>query len=257
MTASPALLETNGLSRRYGGLTALDRADISVAAGTITGVIGPNGAGKSTLFNVVSGQVAPSAGRVRLNGSDVTGFTPDKLVSRGLVRTFQLARGFPRLTVFDHLLLYGQRQPGEGLRAALFGNRKGRLREEMLAAKAREVAAGLNLTHVLANPVTALSGGQKKLLEIGRALMAEPALILLDEPMAGVNPTLTQEIAGHLKAIRDAGVTIVLIEHDMILVRELCDPVIVMVAGRKLTEGSFASVTADERVQDAYLGRRR
>jgi ABC-type branched-subunit amino acid transport system ATPase component len=257
MPALPALLETSVLSRRYGGLTALDSADIAVQAGTITGVIGPNGAGKSTLFNVISGQIAPSAGHVRLNGADVTGFTPDRLVSRGLVRTFQLARGFPKLTVFDHLLLYGQRQPGEGLRAALFGSRAGQLREEELAARAQEIAARLNLVHVLANPVTALSGGQKKLLEIGRALMAEPALILLDEPMAGVNPTLAQEIASHLKAIRDSGVTIVLIEHDMVLVRALCDPVIVMVEGRKLTEGSFAAVTADERVQDAYLGRRR
>jgi ABC-type branched-subunit amino acid transport system ATPase component len=250
-------LRTEGLSRHFGGLKALEQADIAVPAGTITGIIGPNGAGKTTLFNTVSGLLKPTAGRVFLFGQDITGLPPDGLVAKGLARTFQLARGFPKLTVFDHLMLYAQGHPGEGFVAGLLGGAAVARHEAEVAARAHATARRLNLAHVIANPVTALSGGQKKLLEIGRALMASPKVLLLDEPMAGVNPTLTQEIAAHLLAIRDEGVTIVLIEHDMPLIRQLCDPVIVMAEGTKLTEGSFAEVAADERVQDAYLGRRR
>ena len=181
---------------------------------------------------------------------------PEKLVANGLVRSFQLARGFPKLSVFQHLMLYGRTQPGEGLFAALTGARSARRREAELSARAHQIAQRLRLDHVLDNPVTALSGGQKKLVEIGRALMAEPKILLLDEPMAGVNPSLADEIAAHLTALNRDGITICLIEHDMALIRRLCDPVIVMAEGRTLTQGSFASVAADPRVQEAYLGRR-
>ncbi len=254
--ASP-LLDISGLARRFGGLKALDGADIAIAPGRITGIIGPNGAGKTTLFNVVSGLIRPDAGKVTLAGADVTGFSPDRLVASGLVRTFQLARGFPKLTVFDHLMLYGPAQPGENFVDGLTNSAGAQRREAELVQRARDIAQRLKLETVLANPVTSLSGGQKKLLEIGRALMAEPKLILLDEPMAGVNPTLAGTIAEHLDAIRKEGVTIALIEHDMALISRLCDMVYVMAEGKTLAKGAFAEVAANEEVQDAYLGRRR
>jgi ABC-type branched-subunit amino acid transport system ATPase component len=252
----PEGLVVTGLRRSFYGAAVLQGVNLAVAAGSITGLIGPNGAGKSTVFNVISGLVRPNGGRVQFAGRDVTGLAPDRLVAQGMVRTFQLARGFPKLSVFQHLMLYAPDQPGEHMVAALFGRRAGRVREAAVAERAWSIARRLRLDHVVDNAVGALSGGQKKLLEIGRALMAEPKLILLDEPMAGVNPTLAGEIADHLLALQAEGITICLIEHDMALIRRLCDPVIVLAEGRTLTEGSFAAVVADPRVQEAYLGTR-
>ncbi|WP_108660684.1 ABC transporter ATP-binding protein [Acuticoccus kandeliae] len=251
-----ALLTVRGVTRSFYGVSALSGVDFEIGEGTLTGLIGPNGAGKSTLFNVVSGLFPPDGGRVSFAGEDITGRPPKRVVERGLVRTFQLARGFPKLSVFQHLMLYGPHQPGEHLWAALSRAATGRKREEELAERAFGIARRLKLDHVIDNAVTHLSGGQKKLLEIGRALMSEPRMILLDEPMAGVNPTLTGEIAAHLADLHRSGITICLIEHDMALIRQLCDPVIVMAEGRTLTEGTFAEVAADTRVQEAYLGRR-
>ncbi|QCI66742.1 ABC transporter ATP-binding protein [Phreatobacter stygius] len=250
------LLSVRGLERGFYGVSVLQGVDLTIKAGSFTGLIGPNGAGKSTLFNVVSGLYQPDAGEIRLGSEAIGGLAPDRLVARGLVRTFQLARGFPKLSVFQHLMLYGPRQQGEGLVAAMLGGKAARHREAELAERALGIARRLRLDHVIDNPVTALSGGQKKLVEIGRALMADPKLILLDEPMAGVNPSLTEEIAGHLIALNREGITICLIEHDMGLIRRLCDPIIVMAEGRTLVEGSFETVAADTRVQEAYLGRR-
>jgi ABC-type branched-subunit amino acid transport system ATPase component len=251
-----AELSVSGLMLSFYGAAVLRGVDFAVRAGSLTGMIGPNGAGKSTLFNAISGLVRPDGGRVQLDTIDATGLPPERLVARGLVRSFQLARGFPKLSVFQHLMLYGKTQPGESLVAALLGTRAARKREDELAERAHAIAARLKLTAALDNPVTALSGGQKKLLEIGRALMAEPRIMLLDEPMAGVNPTLADEIAAHLAALNREGITICLIEHDMALIRRLCDPVIVIAEGKTLTEGSFDAVAADARVQEAYLGRR-
>jgi len=228
----------------------------SVAPGSFTGLIGPNGAGKSTLFNAISGLIRPDRGGVRLFGDTVTGWTPDRLVAAGLVRSFQLARGFPKLSVFQHLMLYARHQPGEHLLAAVFGSSAARRAEAAAAERAWSVARRLRLDAVLDNPITALSGGQKKLVEIGRALMAAPRMILLDEPMAGVNPSLGAQIAEHLLALHADGMTICLIEHDMALIRQLCDPVVVLAEGRTLMSGSFAQVVADARVQEAYLGTR-
>jgi ABC-type branched-subunit amino acid transport system ATPase component len=250
------LLTISGVTRSFYGVAALRGVDLEIRQGTLTGLIGPNGAGKSTLFNIVSGQFAPDAGAVSFAGREITGNKPHRIVHQGLIRTFQLARGFPKLTVFQHLMLYGPRQAGESLWAAIVGTAAARHREQELAERAFATARRLRLDAVIDNPVTALAGGQKKLVEIGRALMAEPRMILLDEPMAGVNPTLTGEIAEHLIALNKAGITICLIEHDMALIRELCDPVIVMAEGRTLTTGSFTEVAADMRVQEAYLGRR-
>jgi branched-chain amino acid transport system ATP-binding protein len=251
-----ASLAISGLKLDFYGVHVLRGVDFAVPAGSFTGLIGPNGAGKSTLFNAVSGLYRPKGGSVRLGPVDTTGLSPEKLVAAGLVRSFQLARGFPKLSVFQHLMLYGANQPGENLFAAMLGSAAMRRREAELAERAHGIARRLRLDHVLDNPVTALSGGQKKLVEIGRALMAEPKILLLDEPMAGVNPSLAEEIASHLTALNRDGLTICLIEHDMALIKKLCAPVIVMAEGRTLTQGTFDEVAADTRVQEAYLGRR-
>jgi ABC-type branched-subunit amino acid transport system ATPase component len=253
----PALLELAGVRRSFGGLAALDGVDLEVRAGTLTGLIGPNGAGKTTLFNAVSGLFPADAGAIRFDGEDIAGLPPERVSAKGLVRTFQIARGFPKLSVYESLALYGRDQPGERLWHALVASGAARRRERELAARARDVAAMLRLDGVLDNAAEALSGGQKKLLEIGRALMAEPRMVLLDEPTAGVNPTLAAEIAAHLRALAGRGITVLLIEHDMALIGRLCDPVIVMAEGKVLVEGDFDSVVADSRVQEAYLGRRR
>ncbi|WP_172329172.1 ABC transporter ATP-binding protein [Mangrovicoccus sp. HB161399] len=249
-----ALLTVEGLRHGFYGVQVLNGASFEVRQGTVTGLIGPNGAGKSTAINAISGALLPQGGRVSFAGTDITRLPPRERVGLGLVRSFQLARGFPRLSVFDHLMLYGQGHPGEGFWQSLTGGRAGRQHEERLAETALSVARRLKLDHVIDNPVSALSGGQKKLVEIGRALMAEPRMILFDEPMAGVNPTLSAQIAEHLTALNEEGITICLIEHDMAMVARLCDPVIVMAEGRKMTEGSFAEVVADKAVQEAYLG---
>ena len=252
------LLRLEGIARSFYGVHALNGVDMAVLPGRITGLIGPNGAGKTTLFNCISGVIPPTGGRITFDGDDITGWRPDRVTARGLVRTFQIARGCPRLTVRENLLLYGPDQPGEGLAAALWRSPSVRRREAELDAQAEAVADRLRLTPVLDNPASALSGGQKKLLEIGRALMTRPRLILLDEPMAGVNPSLVREIAAQLRGIADEdGITLLLIEHQMEMIASLCDHVIVMAEGRFLIEGSFAEVAANEHVQDAYMGRPR
>jgi ABC-type branched-subunit amino acid transport system ATPase component len=251
-----AILAIEGLARSFWGVQALRGASLSVRPGTITGLIGPNGAGKTTVFNCVSGVVPAEAGRIVFDGHDITRARPEEISALGLIRTFQIARGFPRLTVLETLLLHGHDQPGERLGTALFRPGAGRARERELIARAEAVAARLRLTGVLDNLSSDLSGGQKKLLEIGRALMGAPKLILLDEPVAGVNPTLAVEIAERIRELRGEGLTFLIVEHDMDVVARLCDPVIVMASGAKLTEGTFAEVVADHAVQDAYLGRR-
>jgi ABC-type branched-subunit amino acid transport system ATPase component len=253
----PALLEVRGVTRGFYGVRALNGVDLVVKAGQITGLIGPNGAGKTTLFNCISGLVPPNSGRILFNGEDITGWRPDRVTRRGLVRTFQIARGCPRLTVRENLLLYGADQPGEGVVAALLRTQAMRLREQDLQQRAIEIANRLRLTRELDNKAAGLSGGQKKLLEIGRALMAQPKLVLLDEPIAGVNPSLARQIGDRLRAIVADGISLLLIEHQMDMIARLCDHVIVMAEGRHLTEGTFAAVSADAAVQEAYMGRPR
>ena len=251
------LLEVRGLTRSYYGIHALEGVDLEVKAGQITALIGPNGAGKTTLFNCISGLVPPHAGKVVFDGHDITGWRPDRITRLGLVRTFQIARGFPRLTVLENLLLYGPDQPGEGLVQALLRSPAALRREAELMDRAFAIAERLNLTRLLNDPAAHLSGGQKKLLEIGRALMAEPKLILLDEPVAGVNPSLTAEIARHLRQLVSEGITILLIEHHMDTIAALSDHVVVLAEGRNLVEGGFDEIANDARVQEAYMGRRR
>ena len=250
------ILEVRGLGRRFGGVVALAGLDLTVRRGTVTALIGPNGAGKSTAFQCVSGVIRPDSGRVVFDGQDITGWRSDRITGAGLVRSFQIARGIPRLTVLENLLLYGPAQPGEQVFGALLRPTATRAREAALHERARTVAARLNLTRVLDNQAAALSGGQKKLMEIGRALMAEPRLLLLDEPVAGVNPSLSAEIATHIGTLRDEGMTVLVVEHHMDFVASLCDPVIVMAEGRPLAQGSFSEIAGDPRVQEAYMGRR-
>jgi branched-chain amino acid transport system ATP-binding protein len=257
MAVSQSLLEVRGLTRSFYGVHALSGVDLRVEAHRITGLIGPNGAGKTTLFNCISGVVAPDAGTVLFDGQDITGWRPDRIAAVGLMRTFQIARGFPRLSVFENLLLYGERQPGERATEALLRRRPALRRESELVASAYAIATRFNLVRVLNDPAASLSGGQKKLMEIGRVLMGRPKLILLDEPVAGVNPSLTREIATHLRALVDDGLTILLIEHHMDTIAQLCDHVVVLAEGRNLAEGSFAALAQSEVVQEAYMGRQR
>jgi branched-chain amino acid transport system ATP-binding protein/neutral amino acid transport system ATP-binding protein len=252
-----ALLEITGLTRSYYGVHALRGVDLSVQAGRITGLIGPNGAGKTTLFNCISGLVPADSGTIRFDGQNIARWRPDQVTGAGLVRSFQIARGFPRLTVLENLLLYGTQQPGEGVLQALLRTGAVHRREAALRERAQAIAQRLNLTRVLHNRAADLSGGQKKLLEIGRALMAEPTLLLLDEPVAGVNPTLAREIGEHLRGLRADGIAVLLIEHHLDTIAALCDPVIVMAEGRHLREGTFDEVANDSAVQEAYMGRRR
>lgn len=251
-----ALLEIRDLTRSFYGVHALDGVHLSVQPHRITGLIGPNGAGKTTLFNCISGVVSPDAGNVVFAGRNITGWRPDRIARTGLVRTFQIARGFPRLSVYENLLLYGARQPGEGVWNALVRSHGARHREHELMHAAHEIAQRLNLVRVLNDPASSLSGGQKKLLEIGRVLMANPQLILLDEPVAGVNPSLARDIAQHLRNLVDVGLTVLLIEHHMDTIAQLCDHVIVLAEGKNLAEGSFTEVANDRAVQEAYMGRR-
>jgi ABC-type branched-subunit amino acid transport system ATPase component len=252
-----ALLDVRDLTRSFYGIQALGGVDLRVEAHRITGLIGPNGAGKTTLFNCISGVVAPDSGTVIFDGRDITGWRPDRISSVGLIRTFQIARGFPRLSVYENLLLYGDRQPGERAAAALLRSRAARVRESELIDRAYGIAARLNLARVLNDPASSLSGGQKKLLEIGRVLMGRPQLILLDEPVAGVNPSLTREIAAHLRLLVDEGLSVLLIEHHMDTIAQLCDRVVVLAEGRNLAEGSFDALLRNDAVQEAYMGRRR
>ena len=251
-----ALLEIRGLRRRFGGVTALDGADLTVEQGRVTGLIGPNGAGKTTLFNAVTGALRPNEGVVTFDGHDVTGWRPDRLAEVGLSRTFQIARGLAELTVIENLMLYGTHQPGETFSAAVLRPAAARAREEELRQRAIAVARELDLAQVGDDRAIDLSGGQKKLLELGRALMAEPKLILLDEPAAGINPTLARRLIAHILALKARGITFLIIEHNMGLVAELCDHVVVLVAGRPFAQGRFAELRADRRVQEAYMGHR-
>jgi ABC-type branched-subunit amino acid transport system ATPase component len=252
-----SLLEVRKLTRSFYGIHALGGVDLRVEAHRITGLIGPNGAGKTTLFNCITGVVAPDSGTVLFGGRDITGWRPDRISSVGLVRTFQIARGFPRLSVYENLLLFGDRQPGERASAALMRSTAALRRESELVDRAFAIALRLNLVRALNDTASSLSGGQKKLLEIGRVLMARPQLILLDEPVAGVNPSLTREIAAHLRSLVDDGLSVLLIEHHMDTIAQLCDHVVVLAEGKNLAEGSFEALSRNESVQEAYMGRKR
>jgi branched-chain amino acid transport system ATP-binding protein len=250
-----AMLEVHDLVKTFGGLIALSHCSLQVRRGTITGLIGPNGAGKTTLFNVLTGFAKPDSGQVLLKGQDITGLAPHRIFRHGICRTFQIPREFRDMTVLENLMLIPPGQRGERLRYPWFRPTLVRQQEAKIRDKALEVLAAVRLIGLRDEYARTLSGGQKKLLELARTMMADPELLLLDEPGAGVNPTLMDELAEYiLHLARDRGVTILLIEHDMDLVMRLCDPVIVLSEGRPLVEGSFETVAKDPRVLAAYLG---
>jgi ABC-type branched-subunit amino acid transport system ATPase component len=249
-----AILTVSGVHRSFGGVSAVSGADFSVRRGSITGLLGPNGAGKTTLFNIIAGSIRPGSGTILLDGRDVTGRRPDELAHLGLTRTFQLARGLSDLSVLENFALYAKEHPGETLWRVFLDAGSVRQREEALLAEAWTLVRQLNLAHVANNRTTDLSGGQKKLVELGRALIGHPKLLLLDEPMAGVNPALAVELGDYLLTIRERGVTILVIEHNMSFIRRICDHVIVLATGKVIAEGSFDEIRADETVQSAYLG---
>ena len=242
---SRGLLELDGVTKSFGAVVATDDVTLSFDRGECHAIIGPNGSGKTTLFNVVTGFHAPDRGTVRFDGADITGLSPDRIARRGLVRTFQVVSPFGGLTVRENLLgVYS----GRG-RSAVSVPPETRERAE-------EVLSTLDLDHVADHAASDISGGQQKLLELGRVLMLDPACVLLDEPTAGVNPAIQDRVLATLRDLTDGGTTLVVIEHDMGVVGDLADRITVLDGGRVLTQGSFAEVTDDPRVQDAYLGRR-
>jgi branched-chain amino acid transport system ATP-binding protein len=250
------MLSVRGVALNFGGVVALDDISLDIRAGSITALIGPNGAGKTTLFNVMSGFIAPRRGHVLLEGAEITGLPPHRVFERGLVRTFQVPAVFERMTVIDNLLTVPLHQRGERLLTSLVRPRLVAEQERTLRARAEQVVAFLDLAPVRDKYAGQLSGGQKKLLELGRVMMAEPRVVLLDEPGAGVNPTLMGRLTESLRRLnRDHGYTFCVIEHDMDLIASLCESVIVMAEGRVLTQGSMADVRADPTVREAYLGR--
>jgi branched-chain amino acid transport system ATP-binding protein len=251
------MLEIRDLVVAFGGLRAVDGCSFVAPEGAITGLIGPNGAGKTTLFNLIAGAIAPTSGQVIFRGEDVTGLSADALFRRGLVRTFQIPHEFHRLTARENLMMVGPGQTGEGLVANWLRWGAVRREEARLAAKADEVLDFLNLAHVADMRAGDLSGGQKKLLELGRTMMTDAKLVLLDEPAAGVNRTLLREIEDKIAALnKERGYSFILIEHDMETISKLCDPVVCMAEGRVLVEGPFETVRNDPRVLEAYLGER-
>ena len=249
------LLQVSGLVKQFGGNRAVDGASFTIGQGSITGLIGPNGAGKTTCFNCISGFDSPDGGSVTFDGADITGLAPHKIVRRRLVRTFQIPQELAAMTVLENVVLAGRAQSGERLWENWLRPRRVASEERERAAKALDALRLVELDGHAYEPAGNLSGGQRKLLELARALMADPVMILLDEPGAGVNPTLARELVTHIRKIQEEmGVTFLMIAHDMDMIGRLCDPVIVMTNGRVLIEGHADDVLADSEVRAAYLG---
>lgn len=233
----------------------MDGCSFSIPQGSITGLIGPNGAGKSTLFNIVAGFIKPDRGRIVVEGHDVTHLSPHRRYHRGIVRTFQIPHEFDRMTVLENLMVVPAHQIGESVLASLFVPISVRRQERELRKRAEEVLEFVNLSHVARELAGNLSGGQKKLLELARTMMANPRVVLLDEPGAGVNRTLLRKLADDIIRLnREFGYTFCIIEHDMDLVARLCDPVIVMAQGKVLAQGTMDTIKQDSQVKEAYLG---
>ncbi|SFO31531.1 amino acid/amide ABC transporter ATP-binding protein 1, HAAT family [Paracoccus pantotrophus] len=255
MKVGSTMIQVHDLHKHFGGFRAVDGASLMIETGSITGLIGPNGAGKSTLFNVIAGVLKPTAGRVTMAGEDITGLPPHELFHKGLLRTFQLAHEFSSMTVRENLMMVPGSQCGETLVNTWF--RRGRIREEerALRKKADEVLEFLTISHLADEKAGNLSGGQKKLLELGRTMMVDAKIVFLDEVGAGVNRTLLGTIGDAIVRLnKERGYTFCVIEHDMDFIGRLCDPVIVMAAGQVLAEGSADSIMKNEAVIEAYLG---
>ncbi len=251
----PPILEVRGLSRSFGGLRAVDGASLAVTRGSITALIGPNGAGKTTLFNLVTGFIRPDRGEVKFSGRSVVRRSPHAIAQLGMMRTFQMTKALVAMTVLDNMLLAARDQPAEGLLGLLAHLRSWRWSEAKNRKRAMTILERFRLASHAQEYAGTLSGGQRKLLELARLLMAEPQLVLLDEPLAGVNPVLGQQILAHVHELRrERGMTFLFIEHDMEAVMDNADVVIVMAQGRVIASDLPAAVRRDQAVIDAYLG---
>lgn len=254
MTATDPILVVDGVVRAFGGVHAVDGCSFTVAGGSITGLIGPNGAGKSTMVNLIAGALRPDAGTISFDGRYITGLVPHKVAELGLIRTFQISREYPAMTVMENLMVSPLHQVGEGLVTALFAPRRYRREELELVERARGILATFGLEHMRDEYAGNLSGGQKRLLELARAVMAEPKMLILDEPMAGINPALVDRICEHISEIRATlGVTFLIVEHNLDVVERITDHVVVMAAGSALATGTMAELRGNEAVVNAYL----
>ena len=250
------ILNISRLSKKFGGISAVNNCSLKIKRGSITGIIGPNGSGKSTLFNLIAGSLKPNTGKVFFNDENITGTPSYELFSKGILRTFQIAHEFSNLTVLENLMMVPGNQSGENLVNALLKSSLVKKEEEQVREKAYEVIDFLNLKHLANELAGNLSGGQKKLLELGRTMMVDAKLVLLDEVGAGVNRTLLKDIGTSIQRLnKEKGYTFCMIEHDMDFIGRLCDPVIVMAEGSVLFEGSVEEAKKDEKVIESYLGR--
>ena len=249
------MLSARNVSKSFGGFQALNGCSIEIGAQSITGIIGPNGAGKSTLFNILGGLFPPDAGTLSFDGGDIAGKRPDELARLGLVRTFQISRELGELTVLENMLLASPAQCGETVWRNFLARARVRAEQDAAIARARALLEQVNLWPLANEPAKNLSGGQKKLLEISRALMLAPKVILLDEPTAGVSPLMSKSLGEVIAKLRAGGLTLVIIEHDMDVIAELCSPIYVLAEGRTLMSGTFKEVVSNRDVMYAYLGK--
>jgi branched-chain amino acid transport system ATP-binding protein len=251
----PRVIEVRDIHKHFGGFHAVDGATLRIETGSITGLVGPNGAGKTTLFNVIAGVLPPTSGTVIMDGEDITGLTPHELFAKGLLRTFQIAHEFSSMSCRENLMMVPPDQSGESLWNTWFGRKRIAEEERALRAKADEVLEFLTIEHLADHPAGQVSGGQKKLLELGRTMMVEAKIVFLDEVGAGVNRTLLNTVGDAIQRLnRERGYTFCMIEHDMDFIGRLCDPVIVMAEGRVLAEGTIDEIKANDQVIEAYLG---
>ncbi len=249
------MIKVQNLHRHFGGFHAVDGSSLEIDEGSITGLVGPNGAGKTTLFNVIAGVLPPTAGTVTMGGENITGMPPHALFHKGLLRTFQIAHEFGSMSVRENLMMVPGRQSGEILWNTWFGRKRIANEERALLAKADEVLEFLTIDHLRDEKAGNLSGGQKKLLELGRTMMVDARIVFLDEVGAGVNRTLLNTIGDAiLRLNRERGYTFCMIEHDMEFIGRLCDPVIVMAEGKVLAQGTINEIKANDQVIEAYLG---
>ncbi len=248
-----ALLVVRDLHRDFGGVRAVYGASFPVEAGRITGLIGPNGAGKSTVLTIIAGALRANSGSILFRGDDVTRLPPHEIARRGIIRTFQISAEFARLTVLENLLVAAPHQRGESLRVVVLGKRHWRGQESELVDRGRDLLKQFEMQDKEDEYAGNLSGGQKRLLELMRGLMASPGLLLLDEPMSGVNPSLARRIESHLVRLRDEGLTMLMVEHELRVVERLCDPVVVMAQGRVISRGTMSEIRSNREVLDAYL----
>lgn len=248
------ILSTQGLHRSFGALRAVDGVDLSVRDGAITGLIGPNGAGKSTLFGLIAGEVKPSGGEIVFDGKPIAGLPPDRIFHAGLARTFQIPRPFPQMTVLENAMLAPSGQSGERFWNNWFRPSLVREEERRCRERAMEVLSFTGLAAKAQDPAGILSGGQQKLLELARVMMAQPRLILLDEPAAGVNPALLETLIDKILALNARGIGFLIVEHNMDMVMRICGSIVVMAQGKLIFSGTPQEVVREQRVIDAYLG---